>query len=494
MSEPAQRLKLTGVCPPAQPYVLAELMHRHPAPVWLVIHEEAQHVDSLAEDVALFHQARDPRTKLEILTFPEAQTDSRDMREAFNAASDRLSALSRLRGASFVGGGASSPGKDTPASGVKAPRLQETLFVLATPAALLQPVPPLADFATREIELKRGTAHSFQGLLDLLQSFDYDSEAVCEAPGQYAVRGGIVDVYPITAHQPCRLDFFGDNLEEMRALDPVTQRSGEPVASIVLTAAPRLHASAAHASLLDYLHPAAHVVLLEPKSLEELFHSLAPDEGGARTPFRAEDFPAGSGVPALPFLAKLPQAGARLIGIGDLDLASHLFDGVASEETWDTESLSHHRAYPEEHLLAHERLQVEEDSRRAFLTKVAAWNREGYAVDFVVSKEGEEQRVRELLEEHATLKGIKPRFLRGAVSEGFRVTFRDGKAGPPYPRSSAMLLSPKRRYSAAAVSGDRGPGGPPPRNRRSTSCSISPSWSKATSSCTFPTASRSTGD
>ena len=126
---------------------------------------------------------------------------------------------------------------------MRAPRLHGTLLVLTTPAALLQPVPPLADFATREAELVRGEHRPFQSLLDLIRSFDYDSEAVCEAPGQYAVRGGIVDIYPITAHQPYRLDFFGDTLEEIRTLDPVTQRSGESVERVTLTAAPRLHTS-----------------------------------------------------------------------------------------------------------------------------------------------------------------------------------------------------------------------------------------------------------
>ena len=252
------RTKLTGVCPAARPYALAELLHRHPATVWLVVHEEAQQADALAEDLALFHHARSPMHPLEILVFPQAQTDSRDMREAFNAASDRLAVLSKLRGLRH--------------NSAKT----QTLLILATPDALLQPVPRLEDFASREVELQRGSDRSFQGLLDLLRTFDYDSEAVCEAPGQYAVRGGIVDLYPITAHQPCRLDFFGDTLEEIRALDPVTQRSGEPMESVLLTAAPKLHATAEQASVLDYLNPAAHVVLLEPQALEELFDSLAP--------------------------------------------------------------------------------------------------------------------------------------------------------------------------------------------------------------------------
>jgi transcription-repair coupling factor (superfamily II helicase) len=468
-SSPVSRLKLTGVCPAAQPHALAELVRRSPAPVWLVVHEEAQRADALAEDIALFHAADGGPAALEIMLFPEAQTDNREMREAFNAASDRLAVLSRLRGLKGVGR-VPSPGIDAAARGVRAPRPQGSqLLILATPAALLQPVPPPADFATREAELRRGAGLTFPALLELLRSFDYDSEAVCEAPGQYAVRGGIVDVYPITAHQPCRLDYFGDTLEEIRALDPVTQRSGEPLESITLTAAPLpggrpgqtpagqkagTVASPANASLLDYLPPAAHAVLIEPKALEELFDTLAPETGRASRPDEPSTRGLSGGL-ALPFLERLPQSCAHLFGLGDLDLASRLFDGAAAEETRDTESLAHHRSYPEEQLLAHERLQAEEDARRQFLEKVAAWKAGGYAVDFVIAKEGEEQRVRELLAEHTALKKIKPRFLRGALTEGFRVTHRAGRANPPdEPRADGSPggLAPPRSAGLVVVS------------------------------------------
>jgi len=425
-------VKLTGICPAAQTHALAELLGRNPAPVWLVVHEEAQKTDALAEDIALFHAANPGKAKLEILPFPEAQTG--EMREAFNAASDRLAVLSKLRSVRSVS---------------QLSTLNPQLVILTTPAALLQAVPPLADFASREAELARGAGRTFQALLDLLRSFDYDSEAVCEAPGQYAVRGGIVDVYPITAHQPYRLDFFGDTLEEIRTLDPVTQRSGEPVERITLTAAPRLHTSGLSASLLDYLNPATHAALLEPKALEELFDTLAPDDGRAGTPLPAG--PARNGVRSLPFDESLGAACSRLFGVSDLDLATRLFDPAAHEETWDTESLSHHRAYPEERLLAHERLTAEEDARRQFLEKVAAWKQAGYAVDFVVAKEGEEQRIRELLDEHTALKKIKPRFLRGALSEGFKITFREGRAGTPLPAEAATARSGVRALPAGRV-------------------------------------------
>ncbi len=409
----ASRTKITGVCPPARAFALTRLAADAPAPTWLVVVEEARELDTFAEDLALFHHAAGIRAALDVLVFPESQADSRDMREAFNAASDRLAVLSKLRGRKHA---TSAP---------------DPLLVLTTPGALLQPVPPPEDFSEREITLRKGEERRFQGLLELLKQFDYDSEAVCEAPGQYAVRGGIVDVYPITAHQPYRLDFFGDTLEDVRTLDPVSQRSGESVEHITLTAAPHIHAVRAQASLLDYLGAATHVALLEPKALEEAFDLLGGAAAGrAPTPLGDEESAATKRLAALPPpLAALASRAAHLFGVSDLDLASTLFDGTGDEQTWDTESLLHHRSFPEENQLAHERLEAEDVARRRFLEQILEWKREGYAVDFFVSKDGEEQRTRELLDEDAELKKLKPRFVRGAVNEGFRVTF--GRANPP---------------------------------------------------------------
>ena len=141
-------------------------------------------------------------------------------------------------------------------------------------------------------------------------------------------------------------------------------------------------------------------------------------------------------------LAPLLEKSAALFGVSDLDEASVLFETSATEATWDTESLAHHRGYPDDALVAQERLQVEEDARRKFLHQVAAWKKAGYAITFVASKEGEEQRMREILVDDARLKHLAPRFPRGTLNEGFRLTFRDGarlsllEAGRPRPASS----------------------------------------------------------
>jgi transcription-repair coupling factor (superfamily II helicase) len=387
MSLPAiARTKLTGICPPARGAVIADLARAHPSPVWLVVAEDLKTAEHVAEDLAFFHAASGNPRPHRTLVFPESMTDHRDMREAFAASSDRLTVLSRLRA---VRGMATTP---------------DTVIVVTTPAALLQPVPALEEFATRELTLTRGQHQPFQGLLEQLQKLDYDSEAVCEAPGHYAIRGGIIDLYPVTANQPYRLDFFGDELEAIREFDPVTQRSGANVESITVSASPRVKLGSSKSGIADYLTPNTHLLFIEPAALEEEFSAFAREGFDGLSP--------------------LLEKCAAAFGVCDLDEASALFDAGSIETTWDTESLAHHRSYPEASLVAQERLQVEEDARRAFLVQVAAWRRAGYAVAFVVSKEGEEQRTQEILAEDSVLKHIKPRFLRGTLNEGFRITFR----------------------------------------------------------------------
>jgi len=66
-------------------------------------------------------------------------------------------------------------------------------------------------------------------LLEFLSSAGYDKQLTCEMPGQYAVRGGIIDVFSPEAPQPVRVELLGDTIESIRAFDPGTQRSTNPV-------------------------------------------------------------------------------------------------------------------------------------------------------------------------------------------------------------------------------------------------------------------------
>jgi transcription-repair coupling factor (superfamily II helicase) len=66
-------------------------------------------------------------------------------------------------------------------------------------------------------------------LLGFLSSAGYDKQVTCEMPGQYAVRGGIIDIFSPEAPQPVRVELLGDTIESIRAFDPGTQRSTNPV-------------------------------------------------------------------------------------------------------------------------------------------------------------------------------------------------------------------------------------------------------------------------
>ena len=65
--------------------------------------------------------------------------------------------------------------------------------------------------------------------LDFLAVAGYDKQVTCEMPGQYAARGGIIDVFSPEAAQPVRIELLGDTIESIRAFDPSTQRSTNPI-------------------------------------------------------------------------------------------------------------------------------------------------------------------------------------------------------------------------------------------------------------------------
>ncbi len=82
--------------------------------------------------------------------------------------------------------------------------------------------------------IRRGETIDTEPLLEHLNTVGYASADVVEMPGQYALRGGILDVYSPEADRPVRIEFFGDEVESIRKFDPATQRSSSPVDEALL--------------------------------------------------------------------------------------------------------------------------------------------------------------------------------------------------------------------------------------------------------------------
>ena len=94
--------------------------------------------------------------------------------------------------------------------------------------ALAEGLPPV-EARPVPIELAPGGELGVDGLAEVLALAGYERVERVEERGQFAVRGGIVDVFPTTGRDPLRIEFFGDEVESIRAFSPFTQRALHPI-------------------------------------------------------------------------------------------------------------------------------------------------------------------------------------------------------------------------------------------------------------------------
>ena len=128
--------------------------------------------------------------------------------------------------------GAKIGGTGSPAIGAERP----LLFVVATAESLFAPAPNPS--VGEPLELSKGLKISPAKVAEKLVAFGYYNETLCEAPGQFAVRGGIIDVYPVSADAPVRLDFFGDEIDSVSKFDPNTQLADSKIYSTTIDSVP----------------------------------------------------------------------------------------------------------------------------------------------------------------------------------------------------------------------------------------------------------------
>lgn len=107
-------------------------------------------------------------------------------------------------------------------------------LVLATVSAVTQRVPRKEVFNGAVFRLRVGKDVNTDALMGYLARNGYNRAEQVMEPGEFAVRGGIVDLYPPGTEEPFRLDFFGDELDGVRTFDPLTQRTTGSVKEVVL--------------------------------------------------------------------------------------------------------------------------------------------------------------------------------------------------------------------------------------------------------------------
>src|SRR5665213_3198359 len=159
----------------------------------------------------------------------------------------------------------------------------EARVVVAPIAAARMRLADATYYAEQARTLAREDPLSLDDLVAHLRRVGYESHDMVEMPGQFTVRGGIVDIFPAEAERPVRLELFGDTVESLREFDPNTQRSVRPIDRVTL---PPLVEQSRHAfgggfgmaegaekichkhSLLD-LHEDTVAMAEEPAAIEE---------------------------------------------------------------------------------------------------------------------------------------------------------------------------------------------------------------------------------
>ncbi|VEH99906.1 Transcription-repair-coupling factor (plasmid) [Tsukamurella tyrosinosolvens] len=163
--------------------------------------------------------------------------------------------------------------------------------VVATVRSLVQPMAPgLGDAPS--ITLREGVEHDFDQLIETLVELAYTRVDMVGKRGEFAVRGGILDVFPTTTDLPVRVEFWGDEITDLRAFSVADQRSQPevevgtvhvyPCRELLLTAEVRERAAALKA---EHESDAALVEMLEKLSqgipvegMEALIPALIPGE------------------------------------------------------------------------------------------------------------------------------------------------------------------------------------------------------------------------
>lgn len=127
------------------------------------------------------------------------------------------------------------------------------IVVVTTVDAFLDGIKPLKEIAKERIFLEPGDNVDFTALQKKLSNLGYVREEQVEGPGQFAVRGGLLDVFPLTGEVPVRIELWGDEIDSIRTFEVESQRSIENMESATIYPAEEmLEEGERGVSFLDY--------------------------------------------------------------------------------------------------------------------------------------------------------------------------------------------------------------------------------------------------
>ncbi|HEY3875507.1 MAG TPA: transcription-repair coupling factor, partial [Candidatus Kapabacteria bacterium] len=154
------------------------------------------------------------------------------------------------------------------------------LITIADAESLGTRLPDKSSFAQESLTVHLAEETGFDRLVRWLETHHFERKQFVESAGDFAVRGGIIDLFPYTETLPIRLEFFGDTIESMRAFDAISQRSIAARTELVLV--PNILTESeteVTANVFDYLQANTVAIALEPERIRAKMEEcgISPD-------------------------------------------------------------------------------------------------------------------------------------------------------------------------------------------------------------------------
>lgn len=169
---------------------------------------------------------------------------------------------------------------------------KQPYIILTSLQACLQRLILPKQFNKLYLSLKVGDSYPFDAFIKQLIEMGYRRQPVASDKGEFAVRGGIIDVFPVSTPDPYRLEFWGDELVSLRTFDPVGQKSVAPAKAVDIPPAEEmdlLKKNTQNCTILDYLGPNTIVVFDDLLALEDRYSTLVNVGGTPSSTFSSID-------------------------------------------------------------------------------------------------------------------------------------------------------------------------------------------------------------
>ena len=266
--EPGTGLRLKGTAGSLPAFVLADLLEAQGGPLVALL-AESESADYLRSDLEQLLGSDD-----RVLFLPPTGQDPYDPNQLADTLPlvQRADALGRLR-TGFTG-------------------------ILVTSVEAISELVPLPETVSDEtLTVRVGEEVPPETLVERLTGQGFEVVEFVSEPGEIALRGGIVDVYPFAGGYPIRLEFFGDEVDQIREFDPQSQRSVSRLetARLVPNLGAERYTDAGHVTALDYLPVETPLALFDSQRLVELADErfqTAADAFDQRTDDDGQDSPA----------------------------------------------------------------------------------------------------------------------------------------------------------------------------------------------------------